>query len=96
MTNWDLNATELVKSVIESDKESCNSDDDDDENDNECEKETIMSISDFTEFIERAKKFSKHYGKTTLLGTVMDLEDQFTNEFLMKAPRQTRIMDFFG
>jgi hypothetical protein len=35
-----------------------------------------MSIADFTDFLYKAKQYAKHHGNTSLLGTVMDLDDK--------------------
>jgi hypothetical protein len=92
MTNWDLSAVDILKGTPD--------DDDDDDIDNESEanedSESIISVADFTTFLFKAKQFAKHHGKTSLLGTVMDLDDKFTNNFLLTAIRQCKISDFFS
>jgi hypothetical protein len=92
MTNWDLSAVDILKGTPD--------DDDDDDIDNESEanedSESIISVADFTTFLFKAKQFAKHHGKTSLLGTVMDLDDKFTNDFLLTAIRQCKISDFFS
>ena len=38
--------------------------------------EHTISLADFTDFIYKAKQYAKHHGNTSLLGTVMDLDDK--------------------
>ena len=55
--------------------------DGDNESDTNEDSESIISVADFTTFLIKAKLFAKHHGKTSLLGTVMELDDKFTNDF---------------
>jgi hypothetical protein len=65
----------------------------DNESDANEDSESIISVADFTTFLFKAKLLAKHHGKTSLLGTVMELDDKFTNDFLLTAPRQCKISD---
>ena len=73
MTNWDLSAVDILKGTPD--------DDIDNESEANEDSESIISVADFTTLLFRAKQFAKHHGKTSLLGTVMDLDDKFTNAF---------------
>jgi len=78
MTSWDLSAVDILKGTPDADI--------DNESEVNEDSENTMSIADFTDFLYKAKQFAKHHGNTSLLGTVMDLDDKFTKDFLLTAP----------
>ena len=69
---WDLSTVDILKETPDDDN------DDDIYNESEANRDSehTMSIADFTDFLYKAKQYAKHHGNTSLLGTVMDLDDK--------------------